>query len=125
MAKAKTSWIDRLSEAGQKAKAEKTPAKPRPKVSQIQITTRPSNPESGDPGACRIGHWYLADSHVYLSDADGNPLTDANGVPLSIELQDGANPASLACVLLRERVRGDSKNGFERGPLNYGPTGWR
>jgi hypothetical protein len=122
---ARKNWLDQLAAAGEKARAEKLPKKPRPQVHPVVITTRPSNPDLGDPGSARSGHWFLEDSKVYLSDANGTPLTDANGVPLSIELQDGVNPASLACVLLRERVRGDSKSGFERGPLNYGPTGWR
>jgi hypothetical protein len=119
----KKNWLDALAESGKKHQKEKLPPKQKPQVHQVIVTTRHPNPDVGDPGAIRTGHWFLENSHVYLSSADGTPLTDSSGVPLSIELQDGVNPASLACVLLRERVRGTSQNGFEKGPLRYGPLG--
>jgi hypothetical protein len=55
--RARKNWIDSLAESGKKHAAAKTPPKPRPKIERIVITTRPSDPGTGDPGSARIGHF--------------------------------------------------------------------
>ena len=118
-------WIDRLSEAGQKAKAEKTPPKPKPQVHQIQITTRHADPDVGDPGACRIGHYFVDSLVVFLSSEDGVALMDAHGNPFSLPLEHpGSDPRALASILLRQRVRSGRTTGFEPGRLPYPRLGW-
>jgi hypothetical protein len=71
-----------------------------------------------------LRRFYVDSSVVFLASEDGKPLSDANGSPLSLPLEEGVDPRSLACVLLRQRVRSNSTNGFERGALPYPKLGW-
>jgi hypothetical protein len=51
------SWIDDLAGHAAKSAKKKQPPKPKLKVERILVTVRPSNPETGDPGSARVGHY--------------------------------------------------------------------
>jgi hypothetical protein len=48
------SWIDDLAGHAAKSAKKKQPAKPKPKVERVNVTIRPSDPETGDPGSARL-----------------------------------------------------------------------
>jgi hypothetical protein len=117
-------WIDALAESGRKHAKEKLPKKPPPKVERIIITTRPSKPETGDPGSAKIGHFFVEGDTLTLCDEAGTPLRDREE-PITAVLEPGTEPRAIAAVLPRRRSTTNSMRGFEKGRLSYPDVGWR
>jgi hypothetical protein len=112
-------WLDRLEEAGRKAVEDARPPRGKPSVERVCVTTRPSDPEAGDPGAARYGWYYVEGDRLTMCDEAGTPLKSESGRPVTVVLEDGADPRAIAASLTKRRSRGDGLSGFERGPLRY------
>jgi len=118
------SWIDKLESHGRKAAKEKRPAKPKPVVCQVIVTTRPSDPDSGDPGSARIGYYTVEGELLTLTDERGTLKNDQDQMITAV-LESPTTAHAVASVLTRNRSRGSGMRGFEKGALKYPPAGWR
>ena len=119
------SWIDKLESHGRKAAKEKRPAKPKPVVCQVIVTTRPSDPDSGDPGSARIGYYVVEGDLLTLCDENGTPIKTDRDEMITAVLEHPSDAHAVASVLTRKRSRGSGMRGFEKGALKYPPAGWR
>ena len=119
------SWIDDLAGHAAKSAKKKQPAKPKPAVHQVIVTTRPADESTGDPGACRVGYYTVQDGLLTLTDENGSPLKTDQGKPITVVLENAGDARGVAASLVRKRARGDGMRGFERGALNYPDEGWR
>jgi len=118
------SWIDKLESHGRKAAKEKRPAKPKPVVCQVIVTTRPSDPDSGDPGSARIGYYTVEGELLTLTDERGTLKNDQDQMITAV-LESPTTAHAVASVLTRNRSRGSGMRGFEKGALRYPDGGWR
>ena len=116
------SWIDKLESHGRKAAKEKRPAKPKPVVCQVIVTTRPSDPDSGDPGSARIGYYTVEGELLTLTDERGTLKNDQDQMITAV-LESLSDAHAVAAVLTRKRSRGNGLRGFEKGTLRYPKLG--
>jgi hypothetical protein len=120
------SWIDDLAGHAAKSAKKKQPAKPKPKVERVNVTIRPSDPETGDPGAARFGYFFVEGDLLTMCDENGTPLKTDQDKLITAVLEDPSSAHGVAASLTRKRARGDGLRGFERGALKYPDEGgWR
>jgi hypothetical protein len=115
-------WLDRLEDAGRKAVEQAKPPRPAPEIHRIIVSTRPSDPESGDPGSAKIAYWTLEGDLVTLVDENGTPLRSEGDRLITAIVEPGADARAVASSLVYRRARGDRGN-FNRR-LDYPRTGW-
>jgi len=116
-------WLDKLEDAGRKAVEDARPPRPAPEIHRIIVGTRQSDPESGDPGAAKVGHYVVEDDLLTLTDENGTPLQTDSGRPITAKVKDGVDPRAIASSLVYRRAR-DPTDGFNRR-LDYPDLGWR
>jgi hypothetical protein len=119
------SWIDDLAGHAAKSAKKKQPTKPKPKVERVNVTIRPSDPETGDPGAARFGYYVVEGELLTMTDENGSPLKDSQDRPITCVLEHATDAPGIAGSLTRRRARGDGMRGFDKGPLRYPDGGWR
>ena len=110
--------------AAKSAKAKK-PAKPKPKVERVNVTIRPSDPETGDPGSARFGYYFVEGDLLTMCDENGSPLKTDQDKLITTVLASPSDAHGVAASLTRKRARGDGMRGFEKGALRYPDGGWR
>jgi hypothetical protein len=119
-------WIDALSgHAAKSAAKSKKLAKPKPKVERVIVTIRPSDPETGDPGAARFGYYFVEGDLLTMCDENGTPLKTSQDQLITATLASPSDAHGVAASLTRRRARGDGLRGFSKGPLRYPDEGWR
>ena len=119
------SWIDKLESHGRQAAKEKRPAKPKPVVCRVIVTTRPSDPETGDPGAAKAGFYFVEGELLTLCDENGTPIKNDQDQMITAVLEHPSDAHGVAASLTRSRARGGGMRGFEKGALRYPDGGWR
>jgi hypothetical protein len=119
------SWIDKLETHGRQAAKKKQPAKPRPKIERVNVTIRPSDPETGDPGAARFGYYFVEGDLLTMCDENGTPIKNSQDQMITATLEHASDAHGVAASLTRRRARGDGMRGFEKGALRYPDGGWR
>jgi hypothetical protein len=119
------SWIDELAGHAAKSAKKKQPAKPKSKVERVIVTIRPSDPETGDPGAARFGYYTVAGDLLTMTGENGTPIKNSQDQMITAVLASPSDARGVAASLVRKRARGDGMRGFGRGPLRYPDEGWR
>jgi hypothetical protein len=114
---------DHASAKSKSAKAKK--AQPKPAVHQVIVTTRPSDETIGDPGACRVGFYFVQGDLLTMCSEDGQPIKNSADQPITAVLASPSDAHGVAASLTRKRARGDGMRGFDKGPLRYRDEGWR
>jgi hypothetical protein len=88
------------------------------------ITIQTASPRGSFPGAVAQAYYVVDNNKVALTDRQGNTLHDPEGREYTKELAKDDNPREIAARLLRNfrtKLRGSTPNGFDRGPINFGP----
>jgi hypothetical protein len=106
-------WLDRLEDAGRKAVADSKLPRPAPKVERVIVTTRTSDPDSGDPGSANIGYYIVEDGLLTLTDQSGTPLKTEGDKPITAIIEPGVDPRAVAASLTYRRAR-NTIDGFNR-----------
>jgi hypothetical protein len=119
------SWIDDLAGHAAKSAKKKQSAKPRPKPKMVICTIRPSDPETGDPGAARFGYYIVEGDLLTMTDENGTPIRTAHDALITAVLASPSDAHGVAASLTRKRARGSGMRGFEKGALRYPDGGWR
>src|SRR6516165_1890039 len=118
------SWIDDLAGHAAKSAKKKHPAKPKPKIERVNVTIRPSDPETGDPGSARFGYYFVEGDLLTMCDENGSPLKTDQDKLITVVLEHAGDARGVAASLVRRRARGDGMRGFEKGALRYPDGGW-
>ena len=119
------SWIDDLAGHAAKSAKKKQPAKPKPKIERVNVTIRPNDPETGDPGSARFGYYFVDGDLLTMTDENGVPLKTDQDQLITCVLEHASDAHGVAASLTRKRARGSGMRGFGKGPLRYPDGGWR
>jgi hypothetical protein len=93
-------WLERLEDVGRKAVQDSKPARSKPEIQRVVVTTRYSDRDSGDPGAARSGFYYVEYGVLHMVDEAGNPLKNKEGREITVALEVESDARAVAASLL-------------------------